>query len=202
MQATIDNKRKYGGFGLGLCIVKSLIDYKKGEIVINSTPGKGTEVKIKLKYPILETNVIEKPKEVVEKTVYDLNGSKVLIVEDNPINALVLKTMIGKWKNAQTVVATNGKEALNVLNSENIDIVIMDLQMPVMDGYECTRAIRNGEAGYENSNIPIIALTADVLESTKLKVFEIGMDAYFTKPFDQKILYEKVNYLLNEKIVS
>ncbi len=205
MQVTIDNKRSYGGFGLGLCIVKSLLVYKKGKINLESTVGKGTKCTINVSYPIVKKAIESqplRPKTPAQSTPnhYDLKGNTVLVVEDNPVNALVLRNMISKWENSRVLVAGNGKEALEMLKNEKVDLIIMDLQMPVMDGYECTTAIRNGDVGAENSILPIIALTADVVESSKLRVFEVGMDAYFTKPFDQKILFDKITELLSEKI--
>ena len=192
-QDNINNKRKFGGLGLGLFIVKTLVDMQKGTIEMDSKPGQGTTCTIKIEYAIAG----EQPLETVlsEAVVFDLNGKNILVVEDNAINQLVIKTIIKKWLNTTATYAINGQECLDALKIDSFDIILMDLQMPVMDGYEATIAIRNGEAGESNTNIPIIAVTADVMESTKMRVKEIGMDFYISKPLKNDTLFNAVKNL-------
>lgn len=193
-QESINNKRKFGGLGLGLYIVKTLIDMHQGKIDIQSQIGLGTICSIELNY--LEI-IQKKPVLAVEpNTVYDLKGIKILVVEDNAMNQMVLKMITKKWLNTTVEFANNGEEGVNCLKLNHFDIVLMDLQMPVMDGYEATIAIRNGEAGEENKNIPIIAVTADVMESTKQRVIEIGMNKYLSKPIDKDLLFENIKSLV------
>lgn len=116
----------------------------------------------------------------------------ILFVEDNPINQMVIKMITKKWLNTEVAYANNGEEAIELLNMSHFDIIVVDLQMPLMDGYEATIAIRNGEAGVKNTNIPIIAITADVMEGTKQRVSEIGMNDYLIKPVKKEILYESI----------
>ncbi|WP_367771291.1 7TM diverse intracellular signaling domain-containing protein [Flavobacterium sp. WC2421] len=193
-QNSIDNKRKFGGLGLGLYIVKTLVDMQGGTIVMNSYPGKGTTCKITIDF-----ESVEQPKlDVVsaEPEVYDLEGKTILVVEDNSINQMVIKMITKKWLNTNVVYANNGQEGLDAFKTNTFDIVLMDLQMPVMDGYEATIAIRNGEIGSAYANIPIIAVTADVMEGTKLRVTEIGMNDYLTKPIKKETLYQAIKKLV------
>ena len=137
-------------------------------------------------------------KEVIEpdKTIFDLHGKSILVVEDNAINQMVIKMITKKWLNTSVVYANNGQEGLEILQQQHFDIILMDLQMPIMNGYEATIAIRNGEAGEANTNIPIIAVTADVMETTKIRVKEIGMNTYLSKPLKNDVLFDAVEVLV------
>jgi CheY-like chemotaxis protein len=193
-QNNIDNKRKFGGLGLGLYIVKTLVDMQNGTVEMDSKVNEGTTCKITLDFDVI---LQEKKEEVViEHTVYDLEGKTILVVEDNPINQMVIKMIVKKWLNTTVVYANNGQEGLDAFKTNQFDIVLMDLQMPVMDGYEATIAIRNGEAGISNANIPIIAVTADVMETTKQRVKEIGMNQYLSKPIKKETLFQMIKDLV------
>jgi signal transduction histidine kinase/ActR/RegA family two-component response regulator len=193
-QNSIDNKRKFGGLGLGLYIVKTIVDMQNGDILMNSYVGKGTSCKITIDFDVVQQKKLEAvPTEAV---VYDLGGKTILVVEDNSMNQMVIKMITKKWLNTTVIYANNGQEGLDAFKTNAIDVVLMDLQMPVMDGYEATIAIRNGEVGQENANIPIIALTADVMESTKLRVVEIGMNHYLTKPINKETLFQVIKNLV------
>jgi signal transduction histidine kinase/ActR/RegA family two-component response regulator len=193
-QNSIDNKRKFGGLGLGLYIVKTLVDMQNGTIDMDSEVNKGTTCVITLDFDIVPLE--EKAEVLATPMVYDLEGKSVLVVEDNPINQMVIKMITKKWLNTTIVYANNGQECLDAFKTNHFDIVLMDLQMPVMDGYEATIAIRNGEAGATNASVPIIAVTADVMESTKLRVAEIGMNHYLSKPIKNDTLYRSVKNLV------
>ena len=192
-QDNINNKRKFGGLGLGLYIVKTLVDMQHGTITMDSKVGVGTTCTIQLDFDIVARKVEEVSTEV---PVFDLNGKNILVVEDNAINQMVIKMITKKWLNTTVSYTMNGQEALEMLQKEQFDIILMDLQMPVMDGYEATIAIRNGEAGAANRNIPIIAVTADVMETTKIRVKEIGMNFYISKPLKSEMLYQAVKDLI------
>ncbi|WP_417982699.1 7TM diverse intracellular signaling domain-containing protein [Flavobacterium sp. LB1P71] len=193
-QNNIDNKRKFGGLGLGLYIVKTLVDMQNGTIVMDSKINGGTTCIITIDFDVsTEQKKVEAPVKIV---IDDLEGKSILVVEDNPINQMVIKMITKKWLNTTVVYANNGQEALEAFKTNQFDIVLMDLQMPVMDGYEATIAIRNGEAGAHNSNIPIIAVTADVMETTKERVKEIGMNDYLSKPIKKETLYKAVKKLV------
>ena len=193
-QNTIDNKRAYGGIGLGLYIVKSLVDIHGGAVEVDSVLGKGTNFKISIDFDI----VVQPQNQIVSDhpTVYDLGGKSILVVEDNKMNQMIISVVTKKWLNTKVIYVDNGQEALEAFTKNHFDIVLMDLQMPIMDGYEATIAIRNGEAGAHNSNIPIIAVTADVMETTKRRVKEIGMNNYLSKPIKKETLYEAIKELV------
>ncbi|WP_293894256.1 hybrid sensor histidine kinase/response regulator [Flavobacterium sp.] len=193
-QDSITNKRKFGGLGLGLYIVKHLVNLQNGKIKVDSTTGLGTVVTIDLTYKNIE---VKKEIETNGATNdYDLNGKSILVVEDNAMNQMVIKMITKKWLNTTVDFANNGQEGVQKLMENHYDIILMDLQMPIMDGYEATIAIRNGEAGEDKKSIPIIALTADVMESTKTRVIEIGMNKYLSKPVDKDTLFELIKLLV------
>jgi two-component system, sensor histidine kinase LadS len=191
IQEQINDKRKFGGFGLGLCIVKALVELYGGKLSLKSTPNIGTEVQIFLKLKVPE----QKGAPVLAYTkpgIFDLEGKHILVVEDNPVNQLVMKSILRKWKNTSYETAINGLEGIEKLREGNYDLILMDLQMPEMDGYEATEAIRKGGAGEKYKSIPIVAVTADATEKAKNKAIEVGMDEFVTKPVDQDELYSKV----------
>ena len=193
-QESINDKRKFGGLGLGLFIVKSLVHLQNGKVDIQSQQGLGTVCTLELDYEIVK----EEPKAItlVANEEFDLKGKRVLVVEDNAMNQMVIKMITKKWLNTTVEFANNGEEGVNQLKENPFDIVLMDLQMPIMDGYEATIAIRKGEAGENNKNIPIIAVTADVMESTKELVMEIGMNKYLSKPVSKEVLFESIKSLV------
>ncbi|WP_339925634.1 7TM diverse intracellular signaling domain-containing protein [uncultured Cyclobacterium sp.] len=191
-QGQNDDKRKFGGFGLGLGIVKALIDLHNGKINIQSEEGKGTSVEVELNYALPKTGEERDPFDYAKSGVFDLENKIVLIVEDNALNQMVLKVIIGNWKNSNFEIANNGQEAVELLKTKPFDVILMDLQMPVMDGYEATKAIRSGACGALMSNVPIIAVTADVTQKARFRVLEVGMDDYMTKPINKEELYNKI----------
>lgn len=202
IQEQIDDKRKFGGFGLGLCIVKALTQLYNGSVSIQSNLGKGTSVTISLNFGVVEESIQDLVK---TQSVELLTGKRILVVEDNPVNQLVIKSILRKWKGITFAFANHGLEGLEKLRSESFDLILMDLQMPEMDGYEATEAIRSGVVGIQNQQIPIIAVTADTTEKSKIKAKAVGMDDYMTKPVDADILLEKVLqalYLENVKLTN
>lgn len=194
-QETVSNTRKYGGLGLGLYITKTLVDMQGGKITVDSVLNQGTTFVILIDYQVI---AVEKAVAVLSETpVFDLNGKNILVVEDNAINQMVIKKITQKWLNTNVIFANNGQEGLECFKTNRFDLVLMDLQMPVMDGYEATIAIRNGHAGAENSQIPIIAVTADVMETTKERVIEIGMNHYLSKPIKGEVLFDAIKSLVS-----
>ncbi|MEN9336799.1 MAG: Sensor histidine kinase RcsC [Bacteroidota bacterium] len=190
-QQQIDNKRKYGGLGLGLYIVKALVNLHNGTLDLNSMENQGTVCTI-----AFNLDVVEMKAPIVQEPVapsYDLKGKRILVVEDNVMNQMVLKMIFKKWQNLEVDFANHGEEALQFMGEKNYNLILMDLQMPVMDGYETTIAIREGKSGVNESDIPIVAVTADVMETTKERVKEIGMNHYMTKPVDKEMLYQIVS---------
>lgn len=191
IQETINDKRKFGGFGLGLCIVKALVELLDGKLEIQSEEGKGTEVIVSLDFEFTEPATTHDP-DFLKNGVQDLGHKSILVVEDNAVNQMVMKSILKKWKNTTFDLAFNGVEALEKLKEAKFDLILMDLQMPEMDGYEATEAIRAGSAGSQYTQIPIIAVTADATDKARNKASAVGMDDYITKPVDREELYKKV----------
>ncbi|MEM6802074.1 MAG: ATP-binding protein [Bacteroidota bacterium] len=184
-QASDETTRKYGGTGLGLAICKRLVELQGGEIGLMSEYGQGTEFWFRLSFDKGRA-LNAKHKEEAQKNwkEKDLYGMKVLLVEDNKVNIMVGKKFLKKWK-IEVEIAENGALALEKVAQESFDLILMDLNMPVMDGISATKELR--KAG---ESLPIVALTADVSENVKEAIFSSGMDAYLTKPFNPELLFE------------
>jgi len=198
-QATNDTARKFGGAGLGLSIVKQLVKLQNGEISVTSSPENGTDIHIQL--PFLKYS--EKIDGVIQNgsatPLSNGTGIHILVVEDNPINQmLVIKVL--KKQGFETDVAENGLIALNKLKDKDFHIILMDVQMPEMDGYEATVKIRELES--YKKEIPIIAMTAHTFKGEYERCIEMGMNDYISKPFDSKDLYQKIFKLLKPNGVS
>ncbi|MGK0391111.1 MAG: signal transduction histidine kinase/CheY-like chemotaxis protein [Maribacter sp.] len=189
----------YGSSGLGLAISKRLVDLQNGKIAAKSTLGEGTEFLVYLPYTLVENK-----KKIVEdgkKNYEGLAGHKILLVEDNRINQLVVAKMLKKL-GMIVVTADNGQKALEELGNAYYDLILMDIQMPIMDGYRATAEIRKSPDPRVR-DIPIIALTASAYLTEKEKAKLFGMDDHVGKPFGPSDLLDKINYhiKLNEEVV-
>ncbi|ANE50340.1 PAS domain S-box protein [Flavisolibacter tropicus] len=192
-QAGDDMVRKYGGTGLGLAITKRLIELQGGNISVRSEVGVGTTFRFQLSY---KKAVQKGHQQLAPINIYQesqsLTGRKVLLVEDNEINQKVTKLHLQK-KGLVIDIANNGKEAVEILESgKSYDLIIMDLQMPEMNGFQTTIYIRQKL----NIQTPIVAMTASALRNERTKCFEIGMNDYMTKPFVPADLFNTVERLL------
>jgi PAS domain S-box-containing protein len=185
-QANTETTRKFGGTGLGLSIAKNLVELQGGEMHLKSELGKGSEFWFELSYKKVDTLAIEPLKKsfIPQKILHNI---KILLCEDNVLNQKLAKRVIAKF-GFEIDIAENGKIGIEKLKEEKYDIVLMDLQMPEMDGYQTVLAIRNEL----NLQIPIIAMTAHSLVGEKEKCLEIGMNDYIGKPFSQEELYTKL----------
>ena len=187
-QASTTTNRLYGGTGLGLPIVKSIIENMGSQVKIESEMGKGSrfyfQVSLKLasEKELLKTN---------QKKNYDFKGKKVLLVEDNDINELVGKQILEK-ANLYVEVARDGLTAVNMVKEKQFDIVLMDIQMPIMDGYTASKEIRKF-----NKNIPVFALSASVFMEVKDKMEACGMNGFIFKPFDPEDLLDQIEEATN-----
>tara|TARA_R110000744_G_scaffold91275_5_gene177153 strand:- start:895 stop:2604 length:1710 start_codon:yes stop_codon:yes gene_type:complete len=182
-QADTSTTRKFGGTGLGLSITKQLCELMNGDITVKSTVGKGSifEFSVMLAVPTETLTVQEKP----DIPLFFVN-LRVLLVEDNFINQEVMLAIL-KGLEVTVFVADEGLEALSLLSCSQttpFDLILMDCQMPNMDGYEATRRIRAGDAGEVFKSVPIAALTANVMDSERVKCLDAGMNEYLTKPID------------------
>jgi PAS domain S-box-containing protein len=174
--------RSYGGTGLGMSIVKQLIELMNGTITVESRKGEGTEVSIHL--TLLKCDECELPKKDNSQVeTHILANKKILLVEDNEMNRIVAETILNQY-GATITAAVNGVEALEAIRHNKFDIVLMDIQMPVMDGLEATQIIRHDI----RSNIPIIALTANAVKGEMEKCIQAGMNDYLSKPFEEEDL--------------
>ncbi|MEO6406326.1 MAG: PAS domain S-box protein [Ferruginibacter sp.] len=194
-QGSIETSRKYGGTGLGLAITKQLLELQNGTIAVKSQINCGTtfEFSIPYNHNISNTPVFFAGENLKNyKTLF--TGKKFLVAEDNEINQKVIRQVLQK-AGGIVDIANNGLEAIALLKeNKNYHLIIMDLQMPEMDGYAATKYIRN----VMQLSIPIVAMTASALKDEKLKCMEIGMNDYLTKPFNFSFIYKRINLLLNE----
>ena len=184
-----NNKRRYEGTGLGLTIVKQLVELQGGSISVISRVNEGSEFTVDMSFR-LGKNQPKQESILHNEQIEALNFSNisVLIVEDNRVNQLLLKNMLKKFGFENIDSAENGRLALNRLREKDYNLVLMDIQMPEMDGYEITREIRS-RLRKEMRNIPVIAITADASEKEKIKAKESGLDDYIVKPYTPEELY-------------
>ncbi len=178
--------RKYGGTGLGMHICKQLVEMMGGTIEVQSQKRVGTNISITLEYPIGNPGDIQR-NEILPYEAKMLKGKKVLVADDNDMNRFLLTVI---FQNYSSIVseAKNGKEAVDIIRNEEIDVVLMDIQMPVMDGLQATKIIREEL----NNNVPVIALTANAIKGDQEKYLEYGMNSYVLKPFNEDDLIRAI----------
>lgn len=178
-QANQSDSRRFGGSGLGLVISQRLAHLMGGHIVFSSIEGEGSQFCVYLKLPKTETTVATYSPMALPQSAQPLNiRHRLLLVEDSITNQLIATRML-EALNQQVEVANNGAEALQTLKERPFDLILMDLQMPEMNGYDATQLIR---AQPEHEHIPIIAMTANVVTSDKERCFEVGMNDFLPKP--------------------
>ena len=184
-QATSGTSRLYGGTGLGLAIVKQLVEAQGGNIEVKSKPAEGSVFSFRLEFKktTSEAELTTGPAEP-DMSIKDI---KILVVEDIALNQLLMRTVLNDF-GFECEIAANGKLAVELLKVKTFDIILMDLQMPEMNGFEATEFIRN-KMGL---TLPIIALTADVTTVDLQKCKSVGMNDYIAKPIDERLLYSKI----------
>ncbi len=187
-QANSDTTRKFGGTGLGLTIVKNLVEMQNGEIEVKSKPGSGTTFIFSLPY-LISSKPVE-VKENNDSSTLDISKLKILIAEDNKVNQMVIKKTFSDW-NTSVDIAENGVKVLEALRENDYDIILMDIQMPEMDGYTAVKNIRS-EFDEPKKSIPIMAMTAHASPIEKQKCLDAGMQDYISKPFDPYTLKKKI----------
>ncbi len=201
-QARSDTTRKYGGSGLGLAIVKMIVDQRKGEIHLDSTLGKGTTFTITIPFnKCIQEQVSGDRNSLLgqednKPKVFSLKHLKILLVEDNLMNQALAKSRMKSW-NCNIDIADNGVIALEKIENSIYDLILMDIQMPEMDGFETTKRIRKLKPPI--CEIPIIAMTADASSNDEEKSLKTGMNDYISKPFNPESLYNKIIYHTKQK---
>ena len=190
-QASSGTSRLYGGTGLGLAIVKQLVEPQGGKVLVKSEVDHGSRFSFTLSFQ--KTTEKAEITTEVEKFDTDIDNINVLVAEDIHLNQLLMKTLLDDF-GFERDIASNGKIAIERLQAKTYDIILMDLQMPEMNGFEATDYIRN----VLHSNIPIIALTADVTTVDLAKCRAVGMNDYIAKPVDEKLLYHKIVNLVKK----
>ncbi len=192
-QESIDIARKYGGTGLGMAISKQLIDLMEGTIEIESTKNVGTTISISLRLPIGMNADLNETSEMLKDYSF-LKGKHILLVEDNKVNRLVAQAIMKPF-GIKVTEAINGELAIDQVKSTRFDLILMDVQMPVLDGISATEVIRKEI----NKQIPVIALTAHALKSEEARCHEAGMNDFISKPFTEEKLLSTILKHLHTK---
>ncbi len=191
-QASNSISRKFGGSGLGLTIIKNILELMDSDIQIQSNPGEGSRFYFNL---VLKRSDKQEAEELIVSDTEEVLEGTVLIVEDNDFNRVIAKDFLTGW-GCETLEAANGEECLKVLEKDpDVDLILMDLQMPILDGFSTSYIIRKSK---KLKNIPIIALSAEVIGNIKEKVYEVGMNDFITKPFHPVDFFSKIQKHLKD----
>ena len=186
--------RQYGGTGLGMSICKELIELMEGEVIVESEKGVGTCISFVVDFTKgLVEDLPSKEEFIADESM--LSGKKILVVDDNEINRLVATTILNNY-GADTVEAANGAESVEYLRHHQVDLVLMDIQMPVMNGYDAAKMIRKNIS----DKLPVIALTANAIKGDNKKCLEAGMNDYIAKPFKEEDLLKMIAGILQTNV--
>ncbi|MGW8123439.1 ATP-binding protein [Roseivirga echinicomitans] len=196
-QASSETTRKYGGTGLGLSITQKLLELHKSKVSVSSKVGKGTSFKFVIEFKLPETfDLLASDK---ANTIYDLKNAKILVVDDNYMNRMVLNRLFQKW-NAEFHEAPSGAKAFQKSNEITFDLILMDIHMDEMDGFECTSLIREKSAFNKETNI--IGMTAFAKNDLKDNPMQYVLTEFISKPFDPKELLNRLVHFLNKETAT
>lgn len=192
-QGGSDIHKKFGGTGLGLTITKKLVELLKGNISVQSVYGEGSTFTVRIQFPVSDVPVAS-DLVTTSSSLKDLEGLNILYVEDNLMNQKVMGLLLKPYQ-LNLCFANNGEEGLAALSKSPTDLVLMDLRMPVLDGFEATVKIRAGEAGNKLKSIPIIGVTADAFDDSTRRALDLGMNDILVKPLaKEKLLQMLLKY--------
>jgi CheY-like chemotaxis protein len=198
IQAANTTTSKYGGTGLGLGIVKKLVELMGGKVSVRSKLNEGSTFSFVLPLKITTAIEVSKESKILLRTqeLGKIGRLKILLAEDNLLNQYLIESIMREYA-FEVDTAENGRLAVELLENNSYDIILMDLMMPEMDGYEATKHIRT-KMKLPKSRIPIIALTADVNKQVVLKSTKAGMNDYISKPFNEIELLNKISTLVKK----
>jgi len=199
-QASSATTRKFGGTGLGLAIVKRLIELHGSSIKVKSEVGLGSEFEFILDFDLLDISE-GSDTTIHSKNTKSLQQASILVAEDNLVNQVLIRKFLKKWNVGKLMMASDGQEALDALQENDFSIVLLDIQMPIKDGFEVAREIR-ANCDPIKSKLPILVLSATSLNEIKSEMEEIGIDDFIPKPFLPEVLYEKLIKYLHPKEVT
>jgi CheY-like chemotaxis protein/HPt (histidine-containing phosphotransfer) domain-containing protein len=191
LQADDSITRKYGGTGLGLAICQLLVGLMGGELSLESREGKGSTFTFTTELKVGDPAAVERERLEAETPPPETAPMTVLLADDNPLNRELATTLLSE-QGHRVLAVKNGIEALNALREAPFDLVLMDVQMPIMDGVSATRAIRDPNSGALDPNVPIIALTAHALKGDRERFLDAGMDDYIAKPIKMRDFYNTI----------
>ncbi len=192
-------RSSYNGTGLGMSIVKSIVEKMNGTITVDSVKDEGSTFKVIIPFDINDSYVLTSDENLDLNKSYSIQGLNILLVEDNDLNMEISEFLLKEY-GANVIKAINGKEAVEIFSESNpgqIDAILMDVMMPIMNGYEATSAIRDLDRK-DALTIPIIAMTANAFVEDKIKAKEAGMNDYISKPLDEKLVIKIIAECVNK----
>ncbi len=202
-QIDASTTRQYGGTGLGLAIVRRLVELLGGQLHVQSTPGQGSTFAFSVRLTATQPVSANERSGIAPAITHRIDRSlRVLVAEDVPVNQKLVQLLLER-QGHQALLASNGQAAVDIVKQDNhIDLILMDMQMPIMGGCEAAKQIRELELAENRSRLPIIALTANAASESRDECYEAGMDGFVTKPIRKADLFEMMERMLSHSVVQ